>query len=96
RRLATSTLIHRTEGFSMAKDHTRRGAARGTTITKTGASRSCASSPSARSTVSTSKADRNALKAVGNHKKPYPTAKRRRKKDHEATHRKCLDVMDQI
>jgi hypothetical protein len=50
----------------MVKDHkpSRRGADRGTATTKPGASRSCASSPSARSTVSRSKAERSPLKAV--------------------------------
>ena len=55
----------------MAKDHkpSRRGADRGTATTKPGTGRACASSPcSARSTVSRSKAERNPLKAVGNHK----------------------------
>ncbi|OQE07632.1 hypothetical protein PENFLA_c157G01255, partial [Penicillium flavigenum] len=83
----------------MAKDHkpSRRGAERGTAPTKPGASRSCASSPAARSIVSTSKADRNPLKAVGKHKGlGHSTAKGTRKEDHETTHRKCLDVMDQI
>ncbi|CAG7995159.1 unnamed protein product, partial [Penicillium salamii] len=83
----------------MARDHkpSRRGADRGTATTKPGTGRSCASSPSARSTVSTSKADRNPLKAVGKHKGlGHSTAKSARKKDHETTHQKCLDVMDQI
>jgi hypothetical protein len=55
----------------MAKDHkpSRRGAARGAAITKSGTGRSCASSPlSARSAVSRSKAERNPLKAIGKHK----------------------------
>ncbi|CAG8098713.1 unnamed protein product [Penicillium nalgiovense] len=84
----------------MAKDHkpSRRGADRGPAITKPGTGRSCASSPcSARSTVSRSKAERNPLKAVGKHKgQGHSTAKITQKKDHEATHRKCLDVMNEI
>ncbi|CAG8217004.1 unnamed protein product [Penicillium nalgiovense] len=84
----------------MAKDHkpSRRGAGCGTATTKPGTGRACASSPcSARSTASRSGAERNPLKAVGNHKGlGHSTAKSTRKKDHEATHRKCLDVMDQI
>ncbi|KAJ5869325.1 hypothetical protein N7455_004266 [Penicillium solitum] len=84
----------------MAKDHkpSRRGAGCGTATTKPGTGRACASSPcSDRSTASRSKAERNPLKAVGNHKGlGHATAKSTRKKDHEATHRKCLDVMDQI
>ncbi|CDM32683.1 hypothetical protein CBS147339_8592 [Penicillium roqueforti] len=84
----------------MAKDQkpSRGDADRGTATTKPGTGRAYAPSPySARSTASRSKAERNPLKAVGNHKGlGHSTAKSTRKKDHEATHRKCLDMMDQI
>ncbi|KAJ5033184.1 hypothetical protein NUH16_003100 [Penicillium rubens] len=74
------------------------GAGRGAAKSKPRAGRSCASSPcSARSTVSTSKADRNPLNPVAKLQKGlgHSMTKSARKKDHEATHRKCLDVMDQ-
>ncbi|KAJ5253241.1 hypothetical protein N7489_003651, partial [Penicillium chrysogenum] len=68
----------------------------GTTITKPGTSRVYTSSPySTRSIASRSKAERNPLKAVGNHKGlGHSIAKITRKKDHKATHRKCLDMID--
>ena len=60
------TIIPRTEGFSMANDSKpSRSAGRGATKAKSRTSRSRAGSPcSVRSTVSTSKADRNTLNPV--------------------------------
>ncbi|CAG8109793.1 unnamed protein product [Penicillium nalgiovense] len=76
----------------------RRGTDRGAATTKPRTSISCASLPcSARSTISRSMAERNPLKVAGKHKgQGHSTAKITQKKDHEATHRKCLDVMDEI
>ncbi|CAG8140551.1 unnamed protein product, partial [Penicillium nalgiovense] len=76
----------------------RRGVDRRAATTKPSAGRSCAPSLSARSTVSTSKADRNPLKAVGKLHKglEHSTAKSARKKNDDATHQKCLAMMDEI
>ncbi|OGE47316.1 hypothetical protein PENARI_c050G08103 [Penicillium arizonense] len=76
-----------------------RSAGRGATETKSRTSRSRAGSPcSVRSTVSTSKADRNPQNPVAKLRKDlgHSITKTARKKDYEATHRHCLDVMDQI
>ncbi|KAJ5244737.1 hypothetical protein N7489_004833 [Penicillium chrysogenum] len=78
----------------MAKDQkpSRRGADRGIATTKLGTGRSCASSPcSARSTVSRSKAVGKLHKGLG-----HSIAKRARKKNDEATHQKCLAMMDEV
>ncbi|CAG8889904.1 unnamed protein product [Penicillium salamii] len=85
----------------MANDHkpSRRGADRSPAMTKPSTGRSCASSPcSARSTVSRSKAERNPLKAAGKLHKGlgHSIAKRARKKNDEATHQKCLAMMDEV
>ncbi|KAJ5040748.1 hypothetical protein NUH16_003354 [Penicillium rubens] len=85
----------------MANDpkHSRNGAGRGAAKAKSRAGRSCAGSPcSARSTVSTSKADRDPLNLVAKLQKGlrHSMTKSARKNGHEATHRKCLSVMDQV
>ncbi|CRL30265.1 unnamed protein product [Penicillium camemberti] len=68
----------------------RNGVGRGTAKSKPRAGRSYASLPySARSTVSMSKADRNPLNPG------HSITKSAKKKDHEATYRKYLDVIDQ-
>ncbi|OQE70388.1 hypothetical protein PENNAL_c0118G01992 [Penicillium nalgiovense] len=74
-------------------------AERGAAKAKSRAGRSRAGSPfSARSTGSTTKGNRSPLNSVAKlHKgRGHSMAKSARKKDHEATHRNCLDLMDQI
>ncbi|KAJ6059926.1 hypothetical protein N7444_002858 [Penicillium canescens] len=76
-----------------------RSAGRGATKAKSRTSRSRAGSPgSVRSTVSTSKADRNPQSPVAKLHKDlrHSMTKTARRQEHEATHRQCLDVMDQI
>ncbi|OQE11197.1 hypothetical protein PENFLA_c078G09903 [Penicillium flavigenum] len=78
----------------MVKDYkpSRRGAARGTAITKPGTGRSYASSPcSARSTVSRSKTAGKLHKGLG-----HSIAKSARKNNDEATYQKCLAMIDEI
>ncbi|KAI3092913.1 hypothetical protein CBS147333_10178 [Penicillium roqueforti] len=77
----------------------RNGAGRGAAKAKSRAGRSRAGSPfSARSTGSTTKGDRSPLNSVAklNKGRGHSMAKSARKKDHEATHQDCLDLMDQI